>query len=280
MGVAADADVAVHEQDGRPAALERKSVEDGSAKHRGAVSGRVGGCFGGDVDAEGGQTLRLGGAHHAAGAAADIQQRTVESGQNGQVDRVRGSAPTGEIDVDGRRRVPDLAQCEAAASPAAEEEGVRLVTAGAERDDGAHAARPWRVASARAWANLECGISAATATASAAVSTSRIVSSRDTSSPALDERCELPFPGVRAGHRHAADDVAPGLAHAQSPESSVLGHADDGIRIGRPHEVRRRHLRGVHADQQRGLVKSVEEGGDAVIEGARMLRDDLESIAQ
>ena len=234
--VAADADVAVHEQDGRPAALERQPVEDRSAQHRGPVRGRVGCRFCGDVDAEGGQALLLGGAHHATRAAADVQQRTVQSSEDRQVDRVRGRAPVrrhpaGRLPIasptlrSARRppAPPPRSSAYGSSPPAPNATMVLTPPARATCRIGHCPGEPRAAGSPRPPRprRPRCRRRAACPAAS-------------TVEPGADERGELSLPGVRARHRHAADDVAAGLAHAERPESAVLGHSDHGIRVGRP----------------------------------------------
>ena len=91
--VAADPDVAVGEQGGLPPALARHRVEDAAAQGRDAAGAGLPDRLRHDVDAEhcvAGQGEGLG---HPAGAAADVDRRTLAVREQGEVGRAGAGEP-------------------------------------------------------------------------------------------------------------------------------------------------------------------------------------------
>lgn len=106
--IAADADAAVHEQDGVPATLAGQGVEDGAPRclapqPHGAVDGGLA-----DVDAEDGPATGGEFRDQAPGAAADVQHGALTPVQYLQIDRVGVRAPA--FDVEGQQPAVNAAQ--------------------------------------------------------------------------------------------------------------------------------------------------------------------------
>ncbi|GGJ80466.1 hypothetical protein GCM10011583_09960 [Streptomyces camponoticapitis] len=83
--VAADADVAVDEQDGAPTPLAGKGIEDGAAQGGTAVAQRTFDGRRADVDAERPLTAGRERGDETAGAAADVQDGALATVQGGEV---------------------------------------------------------------------------------------------------------------------------------------------------------------------------------------------------
>src|SRR5690606_27447257 len=91
--VAADADVAVHEEDGAPAALARQRCEDRAPQCPAAEpQGVVDGCAA-DVDAEGHPSAQGEFGHQPSGSASHVEDGSLAAVQGVPVDRVRPGAP-------------------------------------------------------------------------------------------------------------------------------------------------------------------------------------------
>src|SRR5690606_10940921 len=91
--VAADADVAVHEEDGAPAALARQRFEDRAPQCPAAEpQGVVDGCAA-DVDAEGHPSAQGEFGHQPSGSASHVEDGSLAAVQGVPVDRVRPGAP-------------------------------------------------------------------------------------------------------------------------------------------------------------------------------------------
>ena len=119
---------------------------------------------------------------------------------------------------------PTLRRREAAASPAAEEQGVGLVTAGAERDEGAHAARPSRQrVGDRAGESRARRSGQRRRRASAATSTSRSVVEHvdGESAPRSVASCGAPVSARDIGTPRTTSPRGSRMPSAQNPPSSA-----------------------------------------------------------
>ncbi|ADI05076.1 hypothetical protein SBI_01955 [Streptomyces bingchenggensis BCW-1] len=129
--VTADAEIAVHEERGVPAAFRRHRFEDGTAQRLSAEPGGV--CDGGLADVYAESTLPLGRERRdqPPGPASDVEHGALAPAQHLQIDRVGGRAPA--LHVQGKQPAVGAAQEEGATAGA---QGIGVGVAGGPRGRG------------------------------------------------------------------------------------------------------------------------------------------------
>ena len=150
------------------------------------------------------------------------------------------------------------------------------------RRGGHAAARSSSVA--RAVAKRVCGASAATAYASAIVSTSRRGGQDGGGEAEVVQAGALEGAGGRLAHRDAAERLGIGAAEADPPVAAVERGAEHSVRVLERAkagvEQLRRHLRRVHPDQEGGPPGGLERGGQARRQPVSALRHDVDVARQ